>query len=295
MAAYTQQRSVLYVPASNQRAMEKSSTINADWIVFDLEDSVAVEAKALAREALNEVFKHEKFVNKRTVIRCNAVDTEEISADLKIVADCLPNAVLIPKVESTDTVREFCKIAADADLNQRISSWFMIETANGIAQLADIIHSAKSMNWLLTTLVVGHNDIARETGVSLDLDRKYMIPWLMQIVLHARANDLRVLDSVWNNFKDLAGFEKEANQARQMGFDGKTLIHPAQVDIASRVFSPTEDEIIRAKRIVGAFSRAENLQMNVVNIDGEMFERLHLQQAERLLINAGPGSSDLNR
>ncbi len=292
MAAYTQQRSVLYVPASNQRAIEKSSTINADWIVFDLEDSVAVEAKALAREALIEAFRHGKIVNKRSVIRCNAVDTEEISADVKAIADCLPNAVLIPKVESTDTVRQFCKIAEDADLNQRISSWFMIETANGIAQLADIIHSAKSMNWLLTTLVVGHNDIASETGVSLDLDRKYMIPWLMQIVLHARANDLRVLDSVWNNFKDLVGFEKEANQARQMGFDGKTLIHPAQVDIASRIFSPTEDEIIRAKRIVDAFNKTENLQMNVVNIDGEMFERLHLQQAERLLINAGSGSFD---
>lgn len=292
MAAYTQQRSVLYVPASNQRAIEKSSTINADWIVFDLEDSVAVEAKALAREALIEAFRHGKIVNKRSVIRCNAVDTEEISADVKAIADCLPNAVLIPKVESTDTVRQFCKIAEDADLNQRISSWFMIETANGIAQLADIIHSAKSMNWLLTTLVVGHNDIASETGVSLDLDRKYMIPWLMQIVLHARANDLRVLDSVWNNFKDLVGFEKEANQARQMGFDGKTLIHPAQVDIASRIFSPTEDEIIRAKRIVDAFDKTENLQMNVVNIDGEMFERLHLQQAERLLINAGSGSFD---
>lgn len=292
MAAYTQQRSVLYVPASNQRAIEKSSTINADWIVFDLEDSVAVEAKALAREALIEAFRHGKIVNKRSVIRCNAVDTEEISADVKAIADCLPNAVLIPKVESTDTVRQFCKIAEDADLNQRISSWFMIETANGIAQLADIIHSAKSMNWLLTTLVVGHNDIASETGVSLDLDRKYMIPWLMQIVLHARANDLQVLDSVWNNFKDLVGFEKEANQARQMGFDGKTLIHPAQVDIASRIFSPTEDEIIRAKRIVDAFNKTENLQMNVVNIDGEMFERLHLQQAERLLINAGSGSFD---
>ena len=292
MAAYTQQRSVLYVPASNQRAIEKSSTINADWIVFDLEDSVAVEAKALAREALIEAFRHGKIFNKRSVIRCNAVDTEEISADVKAIADCLPNAVLIPKVESTDTVRQFCKIAEDADLNQRISSWFMIETANGIAQLADIIHSAKSMNWLLTTLVVGHNDIASETGVSLDLDRKYMIPWLMQIVLHARANDLRVLDSVWNNFKDLVGFEKEANQARQMGFDGKTLIHPAQVDIASRIFSPTEDEIIRAKRIVDAFNKTENLQMNVVNIDGEMFERLHLQQAERLLINAGSGSFD---
>lgn len=292
MAAYTQQRSVLYVPASNQRAIEKSSTINADWIVFDLEDSVAVEAKALAREALIEAFRHGKIVNKRSVIRCNAVDTEEISADVKAIADCLPNAVLIPKVESTDTVRQFCKIAEDADLNQRISSWFMIETANGIAQLADIIHSAKSMNWLLTTLVVGHNDIASETGVSLDLDRKYMIPWLMQIVLHARANDLRVLDSVWNNFKDLVGFEKEANQARQMGFDGKTLIHPAQVDIASRIFSPTEDEIIRAKRIVDAFNKTKNLQMNVVNIDGEMFERLHLQQAERLLINAGSGSFD---
>jgi len=286
MAAYTQQRSVLYVPASNQRAIEKSSTINADWIVFDLEDSVAVEAKALAREALIEAFRHGKIVNKRSVIRCNAVDTEEISADVKAIADCLPNAVLIPKVESTDTVRQFCKIAEDADLNQRISSWFMIETANGIAQLADIIHSAKSMNWLLTTLVVGHNDIASETGVSLEHDRRYMVPWLMQIVLQAKLAELQVLDSVWNNFRDLHGFENEALQGKQMGFDGKTLIHPSQVEIATRVFSPSVEEVARARLIVETFALPENSQSNVLPIDGEMVERLHLLQAQRLLQKA---------
>lgn len=290
MAAYTRQRSILYVPASNPRAVEKSSAIGADWIVFDLEDSVALEAKVAARKLLIEVFKQKRFAHKSTAIRCNAVDTEEISADIETISGCLPNAVLVPKVESQGSVKRFCKIAADAGLDQRINSWFMIETANGIARLADIIESAKSMNQVLTTLVVGHNDIASTTGVSFDKDRKYLIPWLMQIVLHAKANDLQVVDSVWNNFKDLSGFEREAIQARQMGFDGKTLIHPSQVDIASRIFSPTEEEIVRAKRVVDTFNKVENLNTNVVNIDGEMFERLHLLQAERLLVKAGCGA-----
>lgn len=286
MADYSPKRSVLYVPASNQRALDKCAVIDSDWIVFDLEDSVAVEQKADARDVLVEKFARQEFGNSRTAIRCNSVGSDSFSADIKSIADCVPDAVLIPKVESPDDVSSFNAIAAAAGLSESVNSWFMIETSNGIVRLGEILESASNINWELTTLVVGHNDIASETGVSLDLDRKYMIPWLMHIVLHARANDLQVLDSVWNNFRDLDGFEKEAEQGRQMGFDGKTLIHPAQVDLATRIFSPSDTEVARARLIVEMFSKTENLHNNVVNIDGEMIERLHLLQAERLLSKA---------
>lgn len=287
MSDHTPQRSALYVPASNRRAVEKSASIEADWLIYDLEDSVSIEEKPAARETLLEVFSKREFGASRAAIRCNAIASDAFKADIKTIAACRPDAVLIPKVESVEDVRQFSELASAAALSETTGIWFMIETANGIVRLGEILESAHTINWTLTTLVVGHNDIASETGVSLDHDRKFLIPWLMQIVLHAKAQDLQVLDSVWNNFRDPVGFEKEATNAKQMGFDGKTLIHPSQVDSARRIFSPTEDEVDRAKRIVDEFLKTENLRKNVLNIDGEMVERLHLLQAQRLLGKAG--------
>ncbi len=287
MFAETPQRSVLYVPSSNTRAIEKSAGIDADWLVYDLEDSVATEAKDSARESLISAFKKKDFGNSRTAIRCNAAFSGEVEADLSAVQICCPNAVLLPKVDSVAHVEEFHKIAEAASLDHKLALWFMIETSNGIVELPKIIESAADLPWNLSTLVVGHNDIASETGVSLENNRRYMIPWLMQIVLQAKANRLTVLDSVWNNFKDTDGLRSEAEQAKKMGFDGKTLIHPSQVEVATQVFSPSESEIDRARLIINTFSSAENLEKNVLNIDGEMVERLHLDQAKRLLVKAG--------
>ncbi len=287
MKGFTPQRSALYVPTSNPRALEKSVNIDADWLIFDLEDSVADEEKTAARERLLDAFKKRDFAKSRTAIRCNAVEHEAFIADIEIIAACKPEAILIPKVEAVKEVKIFAKRAAAAGLPESTSVWFMIETANGIVHLGDIIKSARSLNWALTTLVVGHNDIASETGVSLDHERRYLTPWLMQIVLHAKASNLQVLDSVWNNFRDLDGFEQEAFQGKLMGFDGKTLIHPSQVEVATRIYSPTEDEIAHAMLITEAFSKTENQRKNVLNVDGQMVERLHLLQAERLLAKAG--------
>ncbi len=281
------QRSALYVPASNQRAVDKSATIDADWIIYDLEDSVSDTEKATARQTLTDAFSNRQFGGSNTAIRSNAVASESFLADLKTASACAPDAILIPKVESVSDVERFHNGCAEVDIPQQTNSWFMIETANGITRLGEIIESARSKNCRLTTLVVGHNDIASETGVSLESDRQYLIPWLMQIVLHAKANDLQVLDSVWNNFRDLSGFEREAEQGKQMGFDGKTLIHPSQVDVATRIFSPSQEEVRRARLIVENFSRADNQHKNVLSIEGEMVERLHLLQAEKLLIKAG--------
>lgn len=286
MSTVTPQRSALYVPAGNQRAIEKTASINADWIIFDLEDSVAVERKAEARLALKDAFQNRDFGSSRVAIRCNATGSDAFLSDMQTIAVCQPDAVLLPKVGSGNDVKLFSEQAGAVELGTETNTWFMIETVSGIAQLGEILTSAAELPWSLSTLVVGHNDIAAETGVSLDHDRRYMIPWLMQIVLQARQSGLQVLDSVWNNFRDLEGFEKEALQGRQMGFDGKTLIHPSQVEPATRLFSPSADEVARARLIVDTFAMPQNLQSNVLDINGEMIERLHLEQALQLLQKA---------
>jgi len=286
MSIVSPQRSVLYVPASNQRAIDKTAGIDSDWVIFDLEDSVAPESKASARDALIRAFQSREFGRSRTAIRCNAVGSDDFLLDIDTVATCHPDALLLPKVNSATDVQMYAKHADAAGLPAEINSWFMIETASGIVQLGEIIESAAAMRWSLSTLVVGHNDIASETGVSLDHERRYLVPWLMQIVLLAKRAEIQVLDSVWNNFRDLQGFEQEVLQGKQMGFDGKTLIHPSQVEIATRLFSPSDEEVSRARLIVDTFALPENVQSNVLPINGEMVERLHLVQAQRLLQKA---------
>ena len=285
MTAVTPQRSALYVPASNQRAIDKVAGIDADWVIFDLEDSVSVESKDAAREALKVAFQSREFGRSRAAIRCNSAASVDFPADIETIATCCPDAVLLPKVSSAADVRLY---ASHADALAAVTeSWFMIETVSGVTKLGEIIESAADMHCALSTLIVGHNDLASESGVSLDHDRRFLIPWLMQIVLHARQAELQVLDSVWNNYRDLQGFEQEVLQGKLMGFDGKTLIHPSQVEPATRLFSPSAEEVDRARLIVDTFALPENNHSNVLPINGEMVERLHLLQAQRLLNKAG--------
>jgi len=276
-------RSVLYCPANNQRAIQKVPSIAADWIVFDLEDSVAPDVKGLAREALKSAFDSGQFSTRKTAIRCNSVDTEYVVNDMRAVAQIQPDAVLLPKVSSAQDVETFVSLARNVALNKSVRSWFMLETARGVNNVNSIVEAGLACDWPVQALVVGHNDLSSETNVTLEHERHYMVPWLMQVVLAAKAHDLQVLDSVWNNFKDVSGFEAEALQGRRMGFDGKTLIHPLQVEVANIVFSPTEEELASAQLIVETFERPENQLANVVNLQGEMVERLHYQRARKLL------------
>jgi len=283
MANYRSFRSVLYLPSINQRAIEKSQQIDTDWIVFDLEDSVAPGDKPKARENLAQSLNQKSFGNSHLAIRCNSVSSDDFVKDLNTVAQCNPDAVLIPKVSTENEVAKFQKSADNTGLSSDLQCWFMIETALGITNLANLIDAGCKNRCKLAALLVGHNDIASDTGVSLENDRQYMLSWLMQIVLQAKSAKLSVLDSVWNNFKDQKGFEAEAAQGKKMGFDGKTLIHPSQVEPANRIFSPTEDELQQARRIVDAFATPENKNLNVINLEGEMVERLHLERARTLL------------
>lgn len=275
--------SVLYLPASNVRALEKARTIPADAIVFDLEDSVAPQAKAQAREQLISALKQGDYGGSVTVVRTNQIDSPDYLKDLDTIVKCRPQVVLLPKVSTATHVATFEQDALARGLKEGTGVWYMIETAGGLVNLENIIQTGVNSRYEPECLVVGHNDLAVETGVTVTPGREYLIPWLMQLVLHAKHNRLTVLDSVYNNHKDLAGFEAQTLQAKAMGFSGKSLIHPAQVDICNRVFSPTAAEIEHARAVVAAFASAENSGAGVISLNGEMIERMHLEQAKQVL------------
>ncbi len=276
-------RSVLYVPAANARAMAKSWSLGADVIVFDLEDAVAPSAKAAARAALITQLAESNRGGSEVVIRVNALGTDELAFDLEAVARCRPDAVLLPKVSSAQDLDAFAQSAAAAALAPDLLLWAMVETAAGIAELDAIVKAGMSLQPRLHCLAVGTNDIAKETGVFTGDQRACLVPWLMHIVLVAKRRGVTVLDGVWNDFRDQSGFERETLQGMKMGFDGKTLIHPGQVEPANRIFSPSTAAVEDARRIVAVFSDPQHAASNVVNLDGRMVERLHYEQSLRLL------------
>ena len=282
-SALRMRRSVLYVPATNARAMAKAWSLGADAIVFDLEDAVAPSAKAEARAALLAHLAEHRQPGIETVIRVNALDTGDVAQDLDTVARCRPDAFLLPKVNGADDLQGVARLAARAGVSDQTRLWAMVETAAGIAELDAIVRAGTALQPRLDCLVVGTNDIAKETGVFAGDGRACLMPWLMQIILVAKRRSVPVLDGVWNDFKNVQGFEAEALQGMRMGFDGKTLIHPSQVEPANRHFSPSTEAVEDARRIVEIFSDPQHAGSNVVNLGGRMVERLHLEQAQRLL------------
>lgn len=277
-------RSALYLPASNQRAIEKSRALQSDVVIFDLEDAVAPGQKAAARANLVLAFGGANTTSRHVrVIRVNGMESPFLADDLDSVATCKPDAVLLPKVSSASDVVEFARRAAGRGAGAVPALWVMIETAQGLTQLSEIVTTGVRGIPRLECLVLGTNDIARETGVSLMDHRRYMIPWLLSVVLAAKANGVSVLDGVWNDFKNMTGFEDETRQSQLMGFDGKTLIHPSQIDFANTAFSPSPDAIEDARAIVAAFADPVNAGSGVINMDGRMVELLHLEMARRTL------------
>ncbi|MBP0618512.1 CoA ester lyase [Cupriavidus sp. LEh25] len=280
-------RSVLYVPATNTRAIEKARNLPCDVIVFDLEDAVAPAMKGQARDNLASAFAAQPFAAHETVIRVNALRTAEFDADLRAAAACGADAILLPKVDTGADLEGFAE-AIGAIVNGPTHGpaprlWAMIETASAIHHIDGILHAGQHRQVQLDCLVVGTNDLARETGVYPGENRAYLLPWLMSVILAARRYGIDVLDGVWNDFGDRAGFDNEVLQSCRMGFDGKTLIHPSQVDPANAAFTPSAAATAEAQAIVAAFARPEHADAGVINMDGRMVERLHLAQATRLL------------
>lgn len=276
-------RSVLYVPAANTRAIDKARDLPCDVIVFDLEDAVAPAMKGQARENLSRAFAAQPFTAQETVIRVNALDSAEFADDLRAAAACRPDAILLPKVNTSADLERFAAALGTIADGPPPRLWAMIETAAALHHLDGILHAGQGSRPRLDCLVVGTNDLAKETGVYPGEGRAYLLPWLMSVVLAARRYGTDVLDGVWNDFGDRAGFDSEVLQSVRMGFNGKTLIHPSQVEPANAAFTPSDAAIAEAHAIVAAFARPEHAAAGVINLDGRMVERLHLEQATRLL------------
>ena len=281
MTAIRPRRSALYMPGSNARALEKAREIAADVLILDLEDAVAPDAKATAREQVCAAVKAGGYGRRELVIRVNGPGTPWFEADLAAAAEACPNAILIPKVSDPGTLVEIGNrlTALGADLS--IALWAMIETPLAILDVERIARAARDPATRLACFVMGTNDLAKETRARFVPGRAPMLPWLTSALLAARAHGIDILDGVYNEIRDEAGFEAECRQARDLGFDGKTLIHPAQVAPANAVFAPDEAELARAKAIIAAFDQPQNAGKGAIQLDGRMVELLHAEMARR--------------
>ncbi|TPG22477.1 CoA ester lyase [Sphingomonas koreensis] len=272
-------RSALFLPASNARAIEKARGLACDAVILDLEDAVAPEAKDDARSAAVAAVRAGGFCAPTVVVRVNALDSAWGSADLAAVAGCGADAVLAPKVATANDVELYHAELARAPREMRL--WVMIETCRAIAELQRIADMAARTR--LAAMVVGTNDLAIELRARPGADRAGLVPYLALAVAAARAAGIAVLDGVCNDFHDLDRFAAECAQGRALGFDGKSLIHPAQIDACTAAFSPDAGEVARAQAVVAAFADPANAGKGAIRIDGRMVERLHLAEAERVL------------
>jgi len=279
-------RSVLSVPAINRRALDKLSSLDCDAVIFDLEDSVSPEKKAEARENLRAFFAALPLPGKERIIRINALSSNFGADDLALVAELEPDAVLLPKVDEPQDVMVVGDWLTEADAPENLRIWAMIETPRGILNAAAIAEAGRTAGSRLDCFVVGLNDLRKETGVLPQPGRPYLVPWLMQVILAVSAYGLEAIDSVFNDFKNAGEFEAECGQGIAMGFAGKMLIHPSQIEAANRHFGPAAAAIAEAEAIISAFAEPGAEALNVVNIGGRMVERLHLVQAERLIHKA---------
>lgn len=272
-------RSCLYMPSSNARALEKAKTLPADTIILDLEDAVAPDAKSDARERACEALAEGAYGKREMVVRVNAMDTPWFAQDMKSVSASKASAILVPKVRSAADIVEISGIMDRENGNGGLQLWAMIEMPIAVLNIAQIAETASSTR--LTTFVMGFNDLAKE--MHAEQDRTLFTPAIAQTIMAGRAFGLNILDSVYNDFRDPDGFEQECRQAKAYGFDGKTLIHPAQIGIANREFAPDENKITEALAIIAAFKDPANAGKGVITVDGKMTELLHLQQAEQTI------------
>jgi len=279
-------RSALYIPGSNARALDKGRSIAADVLILDLEDAVGVAAKETARVSVAAAIGARAYGRREIVVRVNGLESPWIARDIAAAVTARPDAVLIPKLSRVEDIRRARAALAAAQAEPGLALWAMIETPLAVLNVAQIAAIAAGPGAPLACLVMGTNDLARETGAVLKPGRLGMVTWLSQCVLAARAFGLAILDGTYNDLNDWQGFSTECEQGRELGMDGKTLIHPRQVPIANEIFAPTADEVAWAEKIIAAFARPENANKAVIAVDGQMVERLHERMAERVIETA---------
>jgi citrate lyase subunit beta/citryl-CoA lyase len=271
-------RSVLYMPSSNERALDKAKTLPADAIIFDLEDAVAPDAKESARPMAVAAASSGEYGSKELTIRCNGLDTPWGADDIAAAARSGASAVVIPKVASVEYVEQVSRLLNAAGAPDTMKIWPMIETPTAIF---DVRHIAAHPR--VAVLVMGTNDLARELRAALVPGRHPLVPHLATALAAAREAGKVILDGVYNDVKNLEGFRDECVQGAEMGFDGKTLIHPGQVDIANDVWAPSEADVEHARKVIAAFDDAVREGRGVITVDGRMIENLHVANAQRTL------------
>jgi citrate lyase subunit beta / citryl-CoA lyase len=276
-------RSALYMPGSNPRALAKAKTLAADVLILDLEDSVAPEAKETARAQVAQTGRAGGFGHREILIRINALETPWGADDLLAVLAAGADAVLMPKVSAPDDLQMLAQRLETLAAGARIGIWAMMETPRGILEAGAIAAAATDPRTRLAGLVMGTNDLSKETRARIVPGRAPMRSWLMTCVAAARSYGLDILDGVYNDIGDTEGFERECLEARDLGFDGKTLIHPSQIEPCNRIFSPTPAELDEARKILAAFALPENRGKGVIKVDGRMVERLHAEMARRIV------------
>ena len=268
-------RSVLYIPASKPRALDKARGLHVDGIIFDLEDAVTIDEKIAARATLKEALDQGGYGARFKIVRINGFDTEWGADDAKAVTDMGADAVLLPKVASPDDLDALAAITGD------LAIWAMMETPRGMINASAIASHPK-----LEGMVMGTNDLAKELQCRARADRMPMLTSLQLCLLAAKAEGLVIVDGVYNAFKDDEGLKAECEQGRDMGFDGKTLIHPAQVAVTNDAFAPSAEEIELAERQIAAFEEIEDAGQGVAVVDGRIVENLHVASAREILAKA---------
>ena len=268
-------RSVLYIPASKPRALDKARGLHVDAIIFDLEDAVTIDEKVAARATLKEALDQGGYGARFKIVRINGFDTKWGADDAKAVTDMGADAVLLPKVASPEDLDALAAITGD------LAIWAMMETPRGMINASAIASHPK-----LEGMVMGTNDLAKELQCRARADRMPMLTSLQLCLLAAKAEGLVIVDGVYNAFKDDEGLKAECEQGRDMGFDGKTLIHPAQVAVTNDAFAPSAEEIELAERQIAAFEEIEDAGQGVAVVDGRIVENLHVASAREILAKA---------
>ncbi len=272
-------RSALYMPGSNARALDKARSIPADTLILDLEDAVAPDAKEIARRQVAEAVDGRVFGHREVVVRINGLATPWGRDDLKALAAVRPDAVLVPKVDSAEEARALSAALDEAGASPEVALWIMFETPRAVLNAATI----GGAGGRLACIVAGTNDLVKEFGGLHTPGREGLLPYLALLLAAARANGLAALDGVYNDIQNAEGFAAACAQGRALGFDGKTLIHPSQVDPCNAAFAPSETEVADARKIIAAFDQPENRAKGAISLDGRMVERLHAEIAARVV------------
>ncbi|HWK40224.1 MAG TPA: CoA ester lyase [Hyphomicrobium sp.] len=274
-------RSVLYMPGANARALEKAKSIPADALILDLEDSVAPEGKTAARDGVCEAVRGGGYGRRELVIRVNAIETAWGMDDLRAAASVEPDAILVPKVSNPGDIVTVAKVLGAINAPAKVRLWAMMETPSSVLNAREIAALGADPENRLSCLVMGTNDLLKESRARALHNRVAVVPWLAMTIVAARAYGLDILDGVYNDYRDDIGFREECEHGRTLGMDGKTLIHPSQVGPCNEIFSPTVEEVSWARKIIAAFEEPANRAKGVITLEGKMVERLHLVMARR--------------